>query len=97
MFMKGSFFYHAWNEVCVGGRWLSLDTTINQLPADLSHIKFIEGETSEQMRIGALLGRLSIEPLQPPTSSGSVGKSQHTPESPAPSETNAPAREVPAP
>ena len=63
MFHQGAFYYHAWNEVCVGGRWLSLDTTTNQFPADLSHIKFVQGELGEQVRIGALLGRLTIEPL----------------------------------
>jgi hypothetical protein len=66
MYFKDAFYYHAWNEVCIGGQWLSLDTTTNQLPADLSHIKFIEGEIKQQMRIGALLGQLSIEPLQTP-------------------------------
>ena len=30
---------------------------------DLSHIKFVEGETIEQVKIGALLGRLTIEIL----------------------------------
>ena len=68
MFFKEAFYYHAWNEVCIDGQWLSLDTTINQLPADLSHIKFIEGGIKEQMRIGALLGQLSIEPLIDPVS-----------------------------
>lgn len=63
VFMKEAFYYHAWNEVSINGRWLSIDTTTNQLPADLSHIKFIEGEIKEQMRIGALLGQLTIEPL----------------------------------
>lgn len=63
VYFKEAFYYHAWNEVCVDGRWISLDTTTNQLPADLSHIKFIEGEIKEQMRIGALLGQLTIEPI----------------------------------
>lgn len=61
MFYEGAFFYHAWNEVCLAGEWLSLDTTKNQLPADVSHIKFVEGETDEQIKIGALLGNLAIE------------------------------------
>ena len=60
---KGKFYYHAWNEVCINGKWISLDTTNNQFPADLSHIKFVEGETIEQVKIGALLGRLTIEIL----------------------------------
>jgi len=60
----GMFYYHAWNEVCLDGKWISLDTTINQFPADLTHIKFVQGETSEQIRISALIGKLKIEVLE---------------------------------
>lgn len=63
VYHMGAFYYHAWNEVCVGDQWLSVDTTTNQLPADLSHIKFVQGELDEQVRIGALLGQLIITPL----------------------------------
>lgn len=62
-FQAGAFYYHAWNEVCLNNIWISVDTTRNQLPADLSHIKFVEGETAEQIKIGSLLGRLKIEVL----------------------------------
>jgi hypothetical protein len=60
-FHEGAFYYHAWNEVCLNEKWYSVDTTNNQFPADLSHIKFVEGETSEQVKISALLGKLQIE------------------------------------
>ena len=60
---QGSFYYHAWNEVCLDEQWVSLDTTKNQIPADVTHIKFVEGETKEQVRIGGLIGRLKIEVL----------------------------------
>ena len=62
-FHEGAFYYHAWNEVCLGEKWYTLDTTKNQFPADLSHIKFVEGETSEQIKISALLGKLGIKPV----------------------------------
>jgi transglutaminase-like putative cysteine protease len=60
-FFEGAFYYHAWNEVCLADKWYSIDTTKNQFPADLSHIKFVEGETDKQVRIAALLGKLKIE------------------------------------
>lgn len=60
VFHAGEFYYHAWNEVCLDRQWLSLDPTFNQLPADLTHLKFVEGDLSEQIKIGALLGKLRI-------------------------------------
>lgn len=56
-----AFYYHAWNEVCLGGQWYSLDTTTNQIPADVYHIRFGKGDLEEQLKIGGLLGRLTIE------------------------------------
>lgn len=61
---KNAFYYHAWNEVCLGDKWISIDTTTNQFPADLSHLRFIQGEMQEQVRIGGLLGKLSVEPIK---------------------------------
>ena len=60
---EGMFYYHAWNEVCINGEWISLDTTMNQFPADVTHIKLVQGETNEQMKIGSLIGNLKIEIL----------------------------------
>jgi hypothetical protein len=65
-FHKEAFYYHAWNEVCLDNRWISIDTTTNQFPADLTHLRFILGEMQEQVRLGGLLGTLGIEPLVGP-------------------------------
>lgn len=60
---KDAFYYHAWNEVCLADQWISIDTTTNQFPADLTHLRFVQGEMQEQVRIGGLLGKLTIEQL----------------------------------
>jgi transglutaminase-like putative cysteine protease len=57
---QGAFYYHAWNEVCLGENWLSLDTTRNQLPADLTHIKFVDGGINDMVKIGSLINNLQI-------------------------------------
>ncbi len=76
-YLREAFYYHAWNEVCIDGQWLAVDTTTNQLPADLGHIAFVEGEFRDQLRIGALLGQLTIEPLPPQTASPGTAKDNH--------------------
>jgi len=58
---QGQFYYHAWNEVCLNGQWINLDTTTHQFPADLTHIRLVTGDLDEQVRIGAVLGKLQIE------------------------------------
>jgi hypothetical protein len=60
-FQRDAFYYHAWNEVCLDGSWFSLDTTSNQLPADLFHIRFARGDMKEQLAVGGLIGKLKIE------------------------------------
>jgi hypothetical protein len=62
---RGAFYYHAWNEVCVNSVWISLDSTNNQFPADLTHIRFARGDMAQQIKIGALLGKLAIEIINP--------------------------------
>jgi len=56
------FFYHAWNEAYVG-EWISMDATLNQMPADVSHIRLISGNLDKQVEIMGLIGKLNIEVL----------------------------------
>jgi hypothetical protein len=60
VYLRGAFYYHAWSEVWLGA-WVSLDSVLNQFPADVTHIKFIEGEIDRQMDILQLIGNLKIE------------------------------------
>lgn len=61
--LNGSFFYHAWCEVFLG-RWVSADPTMDQFPADVSHIKFVDGDLENQISILKLIGKLDIDVLE---------------------------------
>ena len=63
VYLRGAFYYHAWSEVWLG-RWISLDSVLDQFPADVTHIKFVEGEIDRQIDILQLIGNLKIEVLE---------------------------------
>ncbi len=60
VYTRGQFFYHAWNEVYVGD-WISMDTTLNQMPADATHIQLLEGNLDKQVDVMGLIGRLQVK------------------------------------
>jgi len=65
VFANGAFFYHAWPEVWLG-RWVAVDPTFGQVPADASHIRFVVGGLAQQVEIVRLIGHLEIEVLADP-------------------------------
>jgi transglutaminase-like putative cysteine protease len=62
VYLRDAFYYHAWSEVWLG-EWISLDSVLNQFPADVTHIKFLEGDIDRQIDILQLIGNLKIEVL----------------------------------
>jgi len=62
VYVDGSFFYHAWPEVWLDG-WVAVDPTLDQLPADAAHIRFVIGGLARQVEIVRLIGNLEIEVL----------------------------------
>jgi len=62
VYVKGRFYYHAWTEGYLG-RWLSMDATLNQMPADATHITLARGNLESQTAIIALFGKLKIKVL----------------------------------
>ncbi len=55
------FLYHSWAESFIGDRWVAVDPTYNQLPADPTHIKLLEGHLPEDMApIIAIIGRIKM-------------------------------------
>lgn len=63
VYMGNGFFYHAWNEVWLGS-WISLDPVMAQFPADVTHLKFVDGGLEEQIRMARVIGSLTMEILE---------------------------------
>ena len=61
------FYYHAWVEVYLagpdgqGGRWVAVDPTFNQFPADATHIRLVEGGLDKMLALMGVVGQLKIE------------------------------------
>jgi hypothetical protein len=55
-YTSGRFYYHAWPEVFVG-RWLALDPTLGQFPADPLHLRLLVGGIESQYEVLSVLGR----------------------------------------
>jgi hypothetical protein len=63
VYLRGAFYYHAWSEIWLG-EWISLDAVLDQFPADVTHVKFLEGEIDRQIDILQLIGALKIQVLE---------------------------------
>ena len=56
------FYYHAWPEVFVG-KWVAVDPTFGQFPADAAHLRFVYGGLARQAELIRLMGTLRIDVL----------------------------------
>ncbi len=75
VFMHGAFYYHAWPEVYIAegppstslgtgrGFWLPVDPTLNQYPADATHLRLTRGGLDKQAVVLPLIGRLKLTVL----------------------------------
>ena len=63
VYLRGSFYYHAWPEVWLG-EWVAMDPTFGDAPADAAHLRFVIGGLAQQVDIVRLIGRLQIEVLE---------------------------------
>jgi transglutaminase-like putative cysteine protease len=65
VFVRGAFYYHAWPEVYIDegagrGLWLPVDPTLNQFPADATHVRLARGGLEKQTVILPIVGRLKM-------------------------------------
>ena len=63
VYLKGRFYYHAWNLVYVG-RWITVDAVYNQVPADVSHIRLVTGSGSRQLDLMGVIGKLQLKVIK---------------------------------
>ncbi|MDA8126079.1 MAG: lasso peptide biosynthesis protein [Deltaproteobacteria bacterium] len=66
VYLRGRFFYHAWNVLYLKDRggWTTADAVFGQLPADVTHIRFVRGEADRQLDLAGLIGKLKVEILE---------------------------------
>jgi transglutaminase-like putative cysteine protease len=68
VYLRGAFYYHAWPEVYVAdsaalGQWLPVDPTLNQFPADATHVRLARGGLDRQAAIVGLVGKAKLDVL----------------------------------
>ncbi|WP_237754250.1 transglutaminase family protein [Geobacter sp. OR-1] len=59
VYVKGKgFLYHSWAESYVDG-WLAVDPTFGQIPADVTHIRLVEGDEPEEIApLAGIIGKI---------------------------------------
>ena len=76
VFVRGAFYYHAWPEVYLDengrGLWLPVDPTLNEFPADTTHVRLARGGLDRQTAILPLVGRLKMTILDVETAPDST-------------------------
>jgi len=59
VYQGDGFLYHSWAESYLSGKWVPIDPTLNQVPADLTHIKLVEGDSLDEMgSIAGMIGKV---------------------------------------
>ena len=58
-YVDGKFYYHAWPEIWLE-RWVAIDPTFGQFPADAAHLRFTVGGLGRQAELLRLMGPLKI-------------------------------------
>jgi transglutaminase-like putative cysteine protease len=78
VYIHGAFYYHAWPEVYLAegsgfrvpgsgaaerGLWLPVDPTLNEFPANATHLRLARGGLDKQTVILPMIGRLTMDVL----------------------------------
>jgi len=62
VYLKGRFYYHAWNSLYLG-EWISADAVFGQIPADVTHIRMTSGDQKAQLDLLGVIGKIQLKIL----------------------------------
>jgi hypothetical protein len=63
VYLKGRFYYHAWDLMYLG-KWVTADSVFGQLPADVSHLRLITGSSEQQLNLFGVIGKIRLTVIQ---------------------------------
>ena len=64
VYLQGRFLFHAWPVVAMAGKWVDVDPSLNQFPADVTHIALLEGDFENLTDLIPALGNIEITVLE---------------------------------
>ena len=63
VYLNGRFYYHAWNVLDLN-EWITADSLMGQIPADVTHIHLIRGGIDQQVDLIGVIGKIEITILE---------------------------------
>lgn len=60
VYQGGRFYYHAWNILYLGD-WITVDSVLGQIPADVTHIRFVRGAAENQIDLMGVIGKVTLK------------------------------------
>jgi hypothetical protein len=77
VYLHGAFYYHAWPEVYLEGPpgrglWVPVDPTLNEFPANPTHVRLARGGLDKQAAIIPLIGHIKMSILEAQARPGST-------------------------
>ncbi len=63
VYLRGRFYYHAWNLLYVG-KWITADAIFGLMPADAARIRFASGNPQSQLDLLPVIDRVGIRVIE---------------------------------
>jgi len=71
LYLRGRFYYHAWNLLYVG-EWITADSIFGLMPADAARIRFASGNPQSQLDLMPVIDRVEVRVIQ----EGNMGEAE---------------------